>query len=119
MQGLEQHRRIDVALVVGAEDHGARGRYVLAADHFVPDASQPEREPDGTMPEYEEDLVRAEDPQHDQAEWCGDERIERDEQKRRGRSDGRDRGDETTGAWLRGVSRGILGMRCGRARWRA
>ena len=40
MQRPEQHRRVDVALVIGAEDDGAARRHVLAADDPVADAGR-------------------------------------------------------------------------------
>ena len=51
VQRLEQHRRVDVALVVRAEhDRRSRGT-LLAARHPVPDAGQRQRQPDAAVPQ--------------------------------------------------------------------
>ena len=56
MERLEEHRWVYVALMVGAEDHGTRGRYVLAAYDLVTDTGQVQRQPDGAVAEHEQHL---------------------------------------------------------------
>ena len=54
MQRLEEYRRIDVALMVGAEHHGPVFRQMLAADDAIADARRPQRKRHAGMAEVVE-----------------------------------------------------------------
>jgi len=49
MHGVEQHRRVDIALVVRAIHGGATERQILFANHPIPDAAERERQPDAAV----------------------------------------------------------------------
>src|SRR4051812_34770089 len=59
METLEEHRWIDVALVIGTEDHGPPCRDLLTSDHAVPDAGRPECERHARVAELEEQPLPA------------------------------------------------------------
>ena len=76
---LEQHRRIDVALVIRAEHHRAIRGNVLAAADAVADAGQPEGEADADMAGNVERRLVLETDADRQRDRAGEQDVEGDD----------------------------------------
>ena len=71
-----EHGRVDVALVVGAEDNRAPRRHVLAADDLVADARGGQRQPDAAVGQLVEEPLPLEGDGNQQPERAGHDDIE-------------------------------------------
>src|SRR5687767_6198983 len=66
MERAKEDRRIDVALVVGAEHHGRRG-HVFTSGHTIPNSHERQRQPDADMAKCIQDSLRPEDDSDEKA----------------------------------------------------
>ncbi len=90
VQHLEQHRRVDVALVVRAEDHGPPGRQVLTPANEDADAGKLQADPGADVAEVVEQPVASGELRDQDPRRRGDQHVDGDCDKRRHRANGRD-----------------------------
>ena len=90
MQRVEQHRRIDVALMVRAVHGGAVLRHVLAADHPVADAAQDQPELHPEMAEHVQVPLRPEQRRDEHPRRRDDQHVEGNGDVGENGPDGRD-----------------------------
>jgi hypothetical protein len=80
MQGLEQDRRVNVALVIRAEHHRAAGRHVRLARDPVADAGHGQREAHAEVAQLVEHAFEFEGDGDRQANAARDQNVEGDDE---------------------------------------
>jgi len=75
VQRLEEHRRIDIALVVRAVNRGMSWK-VFTAGHSPPDPGKRQREPHATVPQPIQTVGRSQDDAHEQTNRAGDRNVQ-------------------------------------------